>query len=81
MKCFWEELNKILLEEGKKLGVTLKIEDIEIGGNKLSVEELKKKYKVRVNKIKIKRENNINVEDVNIREKEDSKRVGGLGGC
>ena len=64
MKCFWDELDKILLEEERKNGVRLKIEDVEIGGKKLSVEELKKKYKLRVNKIKVNRNSNINVTGV-----------------
>ena len=73
MNCFWEELDKILLEEERKNGVRLKIEDVEIGGNKLSVEELKNKYKLRVNKIKVNRNININVTDVKVGIKKDKK--------
>ena len=73
MNCFWDELDKILLEEERKNGVRLKIEDVEIGGNKLSVEELKNKYKLRVNKIKVNRNININVTDVKVGIKKDKK--------
>ena len=73
MNCFWDELDKILLEEERKNGVRLKIEDVEIGGKKLSVEELKNKYKLRVNKIKVNRNNNINVTDVKVGIKKDKK--------